>query len=59
MKKEIQFTQGSIGFKEHILIMTLVPRAPFSVYGHWLYMGNSISDLQSKFWFTWKFFSSF
>ena len=23
------------------------------------YMGYSISDLQSKFWFTWKFFSSF
>ena len=32
MKKEIQFTLGSISLKEHILIMTLALRVRFSVY---------------------------
>ena len=32
LKIEIQFTEGSIGLKEHILIMTLAFHARFSVY---------------------------
>ena len=32
MEKEIQFTQDSISFKEHTLMITFAFRARFSVY---------------------------
>ena len=32
MKKEIQFTSGSVNLKEHVLIMTLTLRSLFSMY---------------------------